>query len=656
MKSLHAFIILLSFGILSAQNPKDKIKTTNFPKLKRLVSTHIPGAITFSQPKLITGTQQEIRTEKHGLIYPAFYDWNKDGKKDLMLGEFETGQTGSNIKVYLNTGSKKKPKFTGEYFYATDVKGDTITNYQWCCIGIHPRIVDLDQDGFDDILSGQYNPGSISWWRGSKGGFLPRIFVEQQGEKDTQKSHIDAPWNTNSNAYWNYTTSDFADFNGDGLLDLFVGGSGDMRVALNEGTKEKPKFGYRNYLYHVDGGILEVKRPAQEVIDEQAKSGRYLGLAGVWKTYIKPIDWDKDGVLDLLVTYEYKKKYHNAIEFYRGVQTDLGLRFERRVPLVKAKDGSKAFPGVQPMITVTDYNNDGIEDIVFGVSIPTINGFEVADEVAWNWAGDLEIAMPGKDAGRQIQYYKGGLEEIKEKLEDPQQDKYFRQMMLGKLDDYKYLTMRHRGYVFVMYGKKATSKATAKTQKAAPAEVRKIIQNETLKTSNVTGPVNYKIKTPERMSSRKEYTLEVSISFDKGWHGYVDNVANKKDGFIPTTVDFELPKWVIPAGDIEVPEISYKGLAKVYKETVTFKQKVKIKRPTPNIPRPKRIDLETASEKEKSEYEKQMIVFQKAYLKLASIPNQFNVKAHIKWQTCDENICLPPKEINETVTIQYQSF
>jgi len=128
------------------------------PTFPRITNTDIPGAPLLGQPMLVTGTEREIRTEKHGLAYPAFYDWNHDGKTDLLLGEFETGQTGSDIKVYLNTGTNERPKYTGKYFYATDVKGDTMTSYQWCCIGTHPRLVDLDQDGYVDILTGQYNP------------------------------------------------------------------------------------------------------------------------------------------------------------------------------------------------------------------------------------------------------------------------------------------------------------------------------------------------------------------------------------------------------------------------------------------------------------------------------------------------------------------
>jgi thiol-disulfide isomerase/thioredoxin len=154
----------------------DLVHSTGMPVFPRITNTDIPGAPLLGEPMLITGTEREMRTEKHGLAYPAFYDWDHDGKVDLLMGEFETGQTGSDIKVYLNTGTNEQPRYTGKYFYATDVKGDTMTSYQWCCIGTHPRLVDLDQDGYIDILTGQYNPGQINWWRGTKDGFEPRQF------------------------------------------------------------------------------------------------------------------------------------------------------------------------------------------------------------------------------------------------------------------------------------------------------------------------------------------------------------------------------------------------------------------------------------------------------------------------------------------------
>lgn len=614
MRIVTLVIACLCFFNTYAQNREDdKIHTQGFPKMKELKMTSIPGAPVLSQPEWLNGTKNEIRVEKHGLIYPAFFDWNKDGKKDLLLGEFETGDTGSNIKVYINKGSDKKPKYTGEYFYATDINGDTITNYQWCCIGIHPRIVDMNGDGHLDIVSGQYNPGKISWWKGSEKGFLPRVFIDQEGYVEGARlSHDDAPWDPKANSYWNYTSADFADFNGDGLLDLFVGGSDGFRVALNEGSKETPRFGLRKYLHHVDGSILNINPPTEQAKEFAKQRGSYPNMAGVGKGYMTPVDWDADGVLDLLVTHEYYKKGHNAIEFFRGVQTDKGLRFEAKKALFTEVNDKKAMPGCQPMITVLDYNNDGVKDIVMGISIPTVNGYEADDKVAWSWAKDLAIQMPGKDCGRSLKWY-GGLDSMKIKIV---KEPWRKQHALGKLEDLKYLTMRHRGYTFVFYGKKNKSEAIAQKVEAAPAFQRQVMKNETVKTSKSDGPVSFSVKAPERVKSRKEFAVEIDFKLRDGWYLYSENKANVAAGFIPTVVSVEFNDGVEKVGEIILPKETPKGGMIVYKgDKVCFTQKFRLKAFT-------REDYQNGKRP----------------------PENVDVKVKIKFQTCNNEMCLPPEE------------
>ena len=584
-----ALLLSTSWGAIAQDDKEARTRTSNFPEMRKIENTKIAGAPILSQPQRIDGSKLEIRTEKHGLIYPAFFDWNGDGKKDLLLGEFETGETGSNIKVYLNEGTDAKPRYTGEWFYATDVKGDTITNHQWCCIGIHPRMVDLDQDGYVDIVSGQYFPGLVSWWRGSKDGFLPRQFIEQEGYAGEGNGDNGPGDDPASHSYWNYTSVDFADFDGDGLLDMFVGGSGGLRVALNTGTKEKPRFGNRNYLYHVDGTRLGIAST-----DEKVR--QYI-----FKTYMTPVDWDGDGVLDILLTYEYTREGHNAVEFLRGVRTDKGLRFEKAVPLFTEAEGRKALPGCQPMITMVDYNNDGVKDIVLGISIPTINGFEAAPEIAWEWVRNTGIQTPGKDAGRAIEY-SGGVEGTIARIEkEPAMKDYY----LGKLDDYKYLTLRHRGYVFVMYGEK--NPVAAKAGNVVKAEEPKSDLKESVANSE---QVKVEFRLPESIKAGEEVEAEVVFSFKEGWHGYTDSEANRALGFIPTSVYFEFPGAVHIKGEMLKPKHVYAGANPVYEgNNVVFRQKI----------------VCPASLMEKN--------------------RKPVARAQVSYQVCDENMCMPPVEL-----------
>ena len=118
----------------------------------------------------------------------------------------------------------------------------------------------MNGDGYLDILSGQYYQGKISWFQSSKDGFLPRVFIDQEGYVEGKPYEMNKePWSPEALTYWNYTSADFADFKGDGLLDLWVGGTDGFRVDLNIGSIEKPSFGVCIYLHHPDSLSITVK-------------------------------------------------------------------------------------------------------------------------------------------------------------------------------------------------------------------------------------------------------------------------------------------------------------------------------------------------------------------------------------------------------------
>lgn len=50
-----------------------------------------------------------------GHLVPCVFDWNHDGKKDLIIGQYDKAK----IRLYLNKGTDEKPEFEGfEYVKA----------------------------------------------------------------------------------------------------------------------------------------------------------------------------------------------------------------------------------------------------------------------------------------------------------------------------------------------------------------------------------------------------------------------------------------------------------------------------------------------------------------------------------------------------------
>ena len=77
-------------------------------------------ALLAATPALAQELGKPIRLEADGKpidteighAHPAVYDWDGDGKRDLLVGQFGGGK----LKIFRNVGSNQGPKFAAEEF------------------------------------------------------------------------------------------------------------------------------------------------------------------------------------------------------------------------------------------------------------------------------------------------------------------------------------------------------------------------------------------------------------------------------------------------------------------------------------------------------------------------------------------------------------
>ena len=156
---------------------------------------------------------------------PVFFDYNYDGKMDLIVGNygyfrpFSTYKSG--LAILENIGTTTKPKFklnTDDYNF--------LSNYN--LVGMHPAFGDLDGDGKADMIIGELT-GNLHFFKNT-GGSIANF----QTLNTPQYFGIDVG---------QYSAPFIYDLNGDSLNDLIVGGlNGKVNYYWNFGTPTSPQF------------------------------------------------------------------------------------------------------------------------------------------------------------------------------------------------------------------------------------------------------------------------------------------------------------------------------------------------------------------------------------------------------------------------------
>jgi Secretion system C-terminal sorting domain/FG-GAP-like repeat len=153
-----------------------------------------------------------------GNSQPAVTDWDRDGKKDILLGSEE-----GYIRYYRNMASDTMPGFlTYTYIQAG---GSPIYIYR-----VNPYVVDLDLDGKRDLVCGA-NDGYLYYFHNIGSDTNPTL-----DNPETLKTTGGVPI-LPSGSYAAGSRAGFCDWNNDGALDFLLSGyDGYVDLYLGEGV------------------------------------------------------------------------------------------------------------------------------------------------------------------------------------------------------------------------------------------------------------------------------------------------------------------------------------------------------------------------------------------------------------------------------------
>ncbi|WP_202911893.1 FG-GAP repeat domain-containing protein [Arenibacter aquaticus] len=355
----------------------------------------------FAKGRFLTNQEGIIKMDLE-MIIPSAVDWDKDGDMDLIVGD-EDGR----VAFIENTGVEQNnmPVFKSPKYFqqkSQHVKFGALAT---------PNSVDWDDDGDEDLIVGN-SAGYIGFIE-NLGGLSNPQWANPMRLRNTlgneirylagDSGSIQGP----AEKKWGYTTLSVSDWDGDGLKDIIVNSIwGKIEWHKNIGKKGNPEL-LPAQPVAVDWQSSDIPKP-----EWNWWSPSKTELATQWRTTPYTIDWNQDGLMDLVML-----DHEGFLALYE--------RYRTRENGLMLKPGQRIFWGLD----VSEYDNKNnplntasgplrLNSGKYGKS-----GRRKLTFVDWDQDGDLDLIVNSKNAawfenlgtekGKVLMKFKGDLSEQK---------------------------------------------------------------------------------------------------------------------------------------------------------------------------------------------------------------------------------------------------
>ena len=305
-------------------SPNTNNNAEDFESIYLFLNSGTDNAPVFEFEK--TNFLQELILDFGTAAYPSMIDYNNDGLKDLIIGNYgyhAGNNPSSQLALLRNIGSETEPNFElidRDFGNLSAINLDT--SLVTSVAGLTPTFGDLDNDGDVDLIVGD-GTGKIHYFKNTAAiGSDAQFELENVNFFSIDIGQHSAPF--------------LFDMNEDGLLDLVIGRvDGSITYAQNNGTETNPVF---NSLLEDFGDI--------SVNNDESLYGFSI-----------PFVFVEDGEIQMLIGSESGQIYH-----YNNISGNLSGTFN-----LLSDNFQNTQEGKNVACLYEDFTGDGRRDMFFGM-------------------------------------------------------------------------------------------------------------------------------------------------------------------------------------------------------------------------------------------------------------------------------------------------